>query len=106
MSEFAAYYPNTLNILQVDNGLFHKAERLQIPENIVLLFQPPHSPEINPIERIWKHLKQDLKWELFDNLEDLRTNVAQLLAQLTPNIAASLTGYDLILNTLSVANLF
>jgi len=106
LSEFAAYYPNTLNILQVDNGLFHKAERLQIPENIVLLFQPPHSPEINPIERIWKHLKQDLKWELFDNLEDLRTNVAQLLAQLTPNIAASLTGYDLILNTLSVANLF
>lgn len=86
--------------------MFHKAKRLQIPENIVLLFQPAHSPELNPIERVWQHLKQDLKWELFDNLEHLRTKVAQLLTELTPKIAASLTGYDFILNALSVANIF
>ncbi len=106
MNEFAAYYPSSLNVLQVDNGLFHKAKRLQIPENIVLLFQPAHSPELNPIERLWEYLKQDLKWELFDNLEHLRTKVCQLLAELTPEIAASLTAYDFILNALSVANIF
>ncbi|MEH2414950.1 transposase [Nostoc sp.] len=106
LNEFAACYPKSLNVLQVDNGLFHKAKRLQIPENIVLLFQPAHSPELNPIERVWEHLKQDLKWELFDNLEHLRTKVAQLLAELTPKIAASLTGYDFILDALSVANIF
>ncbi len=106
MNEFAACYPNSLNVLQVDNGLFHKAKRLQIPANIILLFQPPHCPELNPIERVWQHLKQDLKWKLFDNLEDLRVRVAQLLAELTPQIAASLTGYDFILNALSVANIF
>ena len=106
LNEFAACYPNSINVLQVDNGLFHKAKRLQIPENIILLFQPPYSPELNPIERVWKHLKQDLKWELFDNLEELRTKVAQLLARFTSDIAASLTGYDFILNALSVANIF
>ncbi|WP_315791883.1 IS630 family transposase [Fischerella sp. JS2] len=106
LNEFAACYPKSLNILQVDNGLFHKAKRLQIPENIVLLFQPAHSPELNPIERVWEYLKQDLKWELFDHLEHLQTKVAQLLALLTPQIAASLTGYDFILNALSVANIF
>ncbi len=46
------------------------------------------------------------KLVLFDNLEHLRTKVAQLLAELTPKIAASLTGYDFILNALSVANIF
>lgn len=86
--------------------MFHKAKRLEIPENIVLLFQPPYSPELNPIERVWEHLKQDLKWELFNNLENLRTKVAQLLAELTTDIASSLTGYDFILNALSVANNF
>jgi transposase len=86
--------------------LFHKAKRLEVPENIILLFQLPHSPELNPIERIWQHLKQDLKWELFDSLESLQVKVAQLLTQLTPQIAASLTGYDFILNALSVANIF
>ncbi|MDZ8084065.1 MAG: hypothetical protein RMY16_00485 [Nostoc sp. DedQUE12b] len=106
MNKFAACYPNSLSVLQVDNGLFHKAKPLQIPENIILLFQLAHSLELNPIERVWEHLKQDLKWELFDNLEHLPTKVAQLLAELTPKIAASLTGYDFILNALFVANIF
>ncbi|MEH2257879.1 hypothetical protein [Nostoc sp.] len=47
-----------------------------------------------------------MKWELFENLDNLRSQVAQLLAQLTPEIIASLTGYDYILNALSVANIF
>ena len=106
MSEFAASNVDSLNILQVDNGLFHKAKKLQVPENIILLFQPPHSPELNPIERVWEHLKKDLKWELFDNLECLQTKVTELLAQLTSEVIASLTGYDFILNALSVANIF
>ena len=106
LSEFAASNVDSLNILQVDNGLFHKAKKLQVPENIILLFQPPHSPELNPIERVWEHLKKDLKWELFDNLECLQTKVTELLAQLTSEVIASLTGYDFILNALSVANIF
>jgi hypothetical protein len=106
LNEFAACHRDTLNIIQVDNGLFHKAKKLQIPENIILLFQPPYSPELNPIERVWEYLKEDLKWELFENLDNLRSKVAQVLAQLTPEIVASLTGYDYILNALSVANIF
>ena len=106
LSEFAASNVDSLNILQVDNGLFHKANKLQVPENIILLFQPPHSPELNPIERVWEHLKKDLKWELFDNLECLQTKVTELLTQLTSEVIASLTGYDFILNILSVANIF
>ena len=68
----------------------------------------PHSlaPELNPLERVGEYLKQELKWELFEDLDNLQTIVAQLLAQLTPEIVASLTGYDYILNALSVANIF
>lgn len=106
LNEFAATHADSLNIIQVDNGLFHKAKKLQLPENIILIFQPPHSPELNPIERVWEYLKRDLKWELFDNLEHLRAKVAQLLTQLTKEVVASLTGYDFILNALSVANIF
>lgn len=83
---------NSLNVLQVNNGLFHKAKRLQIPENMVWLKQQHHSPELNSIERIWQHLKQDFKWELFNNLESWRTKVAQLLADLIAQIAASSAG--------------
>jgi transposase len=105
LKEFAASNPDSLNVIQVDNGLFHKAKKLQVPENIILLFQPPHSPELNPIERVWEHLKKNLKWELFDNLEHLRAKVAELLVQPTSEVVASLTGYDFILKALSVANI-
>jgi hypothetical protein len=91
----------------VDNGLFHT--RLEVASSVKILSyysNCPHSPELNPIERVWEHLKHDLKWELFDNLEHLPTLVAELLAQLTREVVASLTGYDFILNALSVANIF
>ena len=46
LDEFSACYPDSLNILQVDNGAFHKALDLRIPENIILLFQPAYCPEL------------------------------------------------------------
>lgn len=105
LDEFSLRYADTLNILQVDNGLFHKAKKLRIPDNVILLFQPPHSPELNPIERLWEHLKRHLKWELFSELKQLQAKVDELVNALTPQQVASITGYSFILNALSVAGI-
>lgn len=104
LNEFSQAYPDSLNILQVDNGRFHKGKGLVVPENIVLLFQPPYCPELNPIERLWEHLKADLKWASFKTLAQLQTKVDQLLAELTPEVTASVTGYPFILEALSALN--
>jgi transposase len=104
LDQFSQAYPETLNILQVDNGRFHTSKDLVVPENIILLFQPPYCPELNPIERLWQHLKADLKWASFKTLEQLRSKVDQLLNKLTPEVTASITGYDFILNALSALN--
>ena len=45
--------PTELKIMVLDNGGFHKAKKLIIPKNIVLVFLPPYSPELNPAEKIW-----------------------------------------------------
>ena len=37
-------------IIQLDNAAFHPAKKLEVPANIILLFQPPYSPELNPGE--------------------------------------------------------
>lgn len=91
-------HPNTLIILQVDNGRPHTAKKLQVPDNIILLFQPPYSPELNPIERLWQALKQDLKWELFSHLDELHLFLARALKNLTPEFITSICGYDFILD--------
>ncbi len=75
-----------------------------LPENIILLFQPPYCPELNPIEHLWQYLKFDLRWASFKTLEQLQTKLEQLLAQLTPEVIASVTGYPFILDALSVVN--
>ncbi len=104
LDEFSQAYPNSLNILQVDNGRFHKSKDLVVPDNIILLFQPPYCPELNPIERLWEYLKADLKWSSFKSLEQLQEKIEQLLAELTPEVVASITGYSFILDALSVVN--
>ncbi|HBL12208.1 MAG TPA: hypothetical protein DD379_12520 [Cyanobacteria bacterium UBA11162] len=72
--------------------LHHQSLTLSISENIILLFQPAYSSEVNPIERLWEYLKEPLKWETFDNLQDLRNSVQKFLSQLSNQVIASLTG--------------
>lgn len=55
----------------LDNGAFHKAKALTIPENIGLIFLPPYSPELNPAEKMWAKFKRDFTGKLFKTLDDL-----------------------------------
>ena len=67
--------------------------------------QPPYCPEVNPIERFWKEVKKFLKNKVFDSLDFLRKKVANILAEFSQKDIASITGYDFILEALSVAEL-
>lgn len=105
LRQFSQVYPQDLHIVQLDNGSFHKAETLQIPHNIILLFQPARSPELNPIERVWEHLKSFLRWGWFITLEELRFKVRKILSSFSEKVIASLTGWEYILQALSVAGI-
>jgi transposase len=100
---FASKYPRDLHIIQVENVGFHNSLNLRIPENVILLFQPAYSPEVNPIERLWGYVKEQLKWLRFEHIEELRAAVQKELNKLTNEVIASLTGWQFILERLSVA---
>ena len=55
----------------LDNGAFHKAKTLKIPDNIGLIFLPPYSPELNPAENIWAMLKRKFTNKFFKPLEEV-----------------------------------
>lgn len=76
---------------------------INCPENIIPLLQPPHSPELNPIERLWQFLKKSLKNEVFSSLQDLRTRLQQLFEQLTFDQVISISSYNFILEALLYA---
>ncbi len=52
--EYAGYFI----VMQVDRAGWHQAKDVVVPENIRLLPQPAHSPELNPVEHIWDELRE------------------------------------------------
>ena len=42
----------------LDQAGWHGAKALAVPSNITFVPLPPYSPELNPIERVWLHLKE------------------------------------------------
>jgi hypothetical protein len=97
------HFHDSILIIQLDQAGCHRAKRLQIPPNIILMFQPSHAPETNPIERVWQHLKQGLRWKLPKTLKELQELVSQRLNEMTQDVIASLTRRTSILEALSVA---
>jgi transposase len=89
--------------IQLDQAPAHCSDRLNIPDNIVLLYQPAHSPELNPIERLWQDLKLDFKGENFATLDELRTALRETLSYVTPEWIASMTRYRCIMRALSIS---
>jgi hypothetical protein len=105
IDKLSANYADSLNIIQMDNSRCHTTERLEIPENVIFLFQPAYSPELNPIERVWRAMKDELCWELYGSLQELRDRVYAILRTLSCEVIASLAGWDYITDALRIAKI-
>ncbi len=100
LNELSLQLGSTVAVMQMDRALAHRAQAIEWPENIIPIFQPPHSPELNPIERLWQFLKGLWKGENFASLEELRQRVKRELGQLTPVQVQSLKSFNFILDAL------
>src|ERR671913_2260287 len=50
--------PDAHAVLILDQAGWHGSRRLTVPGNITLLPLPAYSPELNPVERVWLHLRE------------------------------------------------
>jgi transposase len=98
-------FADSILIIQLDNGGFHKAKKLKIPANIILMFQPSHCPESNPIEQVWSYLKTGLRWQLPSSLDELRLLITDRLEKMTSEVIGSIVGRASILEALSVVGI-
>jgi transposase len=62
-------------IVIMDNASFHKSEKTQkLIESVhcKVIFLPPYSPDLNPIEKFWANMKRWIKDKItrFDHLYD------------------------------------
>jgi len=79
LEELSKQKPTEFKILFLDNGAFHKAKRLIIPNNIALCFIPPYSLELNPAEKVWGFIKKKITNKAFKILTELQNFVDTII---------------------------
>jgi transposase len=102
---FAQAFADSLNILLLDNSGAHTAQWLTLPANVRLVFLPPYCPELNPIERVWRDLKDDIAWQQFPNVDVQQDCVGQLLQAYDAPRLQALTGYTYLVNAINALSL-
>ena len=98
LEQLSKQYPDDIIILVCDGAAWHKANGLTIPDNISLVFIPPYTPEMNPIEQIWKELrKRGFCNEIFVTLEKVVDRLAKTICSLSREVVKSITHRDWII---------
>jgi transposase len=103
LEEISKRYPEQHIVLVLDNAAWHKSQELVVPENMTLLPLPPYSPELNPVEQLWKAMRR--QWfgnKLFDTMDALENELVQALRWIenTPEWVQTFAGYSWIVSAI------
>lgn len=78
-------------ILVLDRAGWHVAKALEVPANMTLLYLPPYSPELNPVERLWAYLRSHyLSNRIYQDYDDLLEASGHAWNHLTPEQLCSI----------------
>ena len=98
LKELSERYSEDIVLLCCDGAAWHKSGGLELPENIILFHIPPYTPEMNPIEQIWKEIrKRGFRNEVFSTLEKVVDRLCDTICSLSNNVISSITGREWII---------
>lgn len=94
LNELSNKNPEQLKILIEGNGAFHKTKSLKIPDNIILIFQPPYSPELNASENMWARYKRAFTNKIHKSLDEISVFLNDFTKQLIPEYIMKTTNFE------------
>jgi transposase len=86
--------------LIIDNAPAHKSKKvskflLSFTNKLELVCLPPYSPDLNPIEILWREVKKDVVYNTFYRyFDDFQCSLTQSLKFFAPNRIISICGID------------
>ena len=93
LTEMSAAFPDKKIMIVLDQAGWHKSKSLNVPDNFFLELLPPYSPELDPVEKLWQHLKKHAcRNRLFIDENELMDTLSDELAKLSPNRLKDLCG--------------
>lgn len=67
LQEVAKNYSDYQVIMFMDKAGWHRSKDSNVPDNIIIEFLPPYSPELNPTEMFWKVMRARFFHNVFFN---------------------------------------
>jgi putative transposase len=99
LSDMSKAYQNDMIILVCDGAAWHRSGMLIIPQNVRLIYLPPATPEMNPIEQIWAWIRRHgFKNEIFQTLDKVIDRLCETICSLSNETVRSITGRHWILS--------
>ena len=87
--------PDRHAVLILDGAGWHKSNGLVVPDNITLRHLPPYSPELNPVERVWRWLRdRTLSNRILPADAELDALLAQAMNAISPQRFRSICHVD------------
>ncbi len=96
LDDFAASLPeDVIALLVLDGATWHRSPKLEVPDNLRLLFLPPYTPELNPAEHLWPPLREITANQAFTHIDTLEARLAERYVWLAqhPDKVARLTSF-------------
>jgi transposase len=95
LAEFLKSRPAAeFHLILMDNATFHSEKYFTVYENMAVINFPPYSPELNPIERFWRDVKDWLAEKKPTSLAELSDLIIEKLKSYTREKIKSLVGYE------------
>ncbi len=78
----------------LDGAGWHTSHDLAVPAQVTLLRLPPYAPELNPVERVWLHLRErHLSHRVMNTYTAIVDALSTAWRQLTQRRLQSLSNY-------------
>ena len=100
LTELKKKHPDQQVVVVMDNAPCHRPNILHTIPGLTIIYLPPYSPELNPVERYFEELRRATANELFTTMEDLEQRLTDAINTWTPAAVRQLCGYEWIVRQL------
>lgn len=81
LSQLTMQYKKYRIVLLLDKAGWHVSSKIELPENILLMHLPAYSPELNPVELLWREIrKKYFHNKIFNSLDEVEDCLSAALS--------------------------
>lgn len=89
LKQLASKYSDYNIVLILDKAGWHISHNISLPDNLTLMHLPPYSPELNPVELLWREIRRKyFHNKTFNSLDDVETSLSAALRECHKNPTA------------------